>query len=209
MKLVLMSDTHGLHEQVEVPTGDVLVHAGDFTRIGRREEVIQFNAWLGQLPHKHKIVIAGNHDLSFENSPDEVQPLLTNATYLKDNWCGIAGIGKIYGSPWTPTFQGDPRYRWVFNADPENMSRSLSKILVTHGPPDGILDRTLEGAYAGSPELRAEVFGRINPKIHVFGHIHEGYGHYRANETEFFNASVVDRAYRVRNAPWVVDVETV
>ena len=49
-----------------IPEGDILIHAGDFTRCGNLQEVREFNTWLGTLPHKHKIVIAGNHELSFD-----------------------------------------------------------------------------------------------------------------------------------------------
>ena len=61
MRLVLISDTHGDHDHLTVPDGDVLIHAGDMTENGEVSEVRDFNRWLGTLPHKHKLVIAGNH----------------------------------------------------------------------------------------------------------------------------------------------------
>ncbi|XP_044270200.1 metallophosphoesterase domain-containing protein 1 [Tribolium madens] len=68
VRFVCMSDTHSLIRNVvfDVPDGDVFIHAGDFTKCGQKEEVIQFNKWLVSLPHKHKIVISGNHELSFD-----------------------------------------------------------------------------------------------------------------------------------------------
>ncbi|KAJ8957119.1 hypothetical protein NQ318_007335 [Aromia moschata] len=69
VRFVCMSDTHSLIRNImfDIPDGDVFIHAGDFTKCGQRDEVIQFNKWLGSLPHRHKIVIAGNHELSFDN----------------------------------------------------------------------------------------------------------------------------------------------
>ncbi|KAK4309551.1 hypothetical protein Pmani_018814 [Petrolisthes manimaculis] len=68
LRFVCMSDTHCLtsHLQLEIPEGDVFIHAGDFTRCGSAAEVEEFNSWIGSLPHKHKVVIAGNHELSFD-----------------------------------------------------------------------------------------------------------------------------------------------
>ncbi|PSN41933.1 Metallophosphoesterase domain-containing protein 1 [Blattella germanica] len=70
VRIVCMSDTHSMtpHIRFDVPEGDVFIHAGDFTRCGRQEEVIEFNTWIGTLPHKYKIVIAGNHELSFDRT---------------------------------------------------------------------------------------------------------------------------------------------
>nr|CAD7594286.1 unnamed protein product [Timema genevievae] len=70
VRFVCMSDTHSLtpHIRFDIPYGDVFIHAGDFTRCGREEEVVDFNKWIGQLPHKHKLVIAGNHELSFDRT---------------------------------------------------------------------------------------------------------------------------------------------
>ena len=63
-RIVCISDTHGLHRKVAVPGGDLLIHAGDFMRTGTSlEEIADFNGWLGEQPHPHKIVVAGNHDL--------------------------------------------------------------------------------------------------------------------------------------------------
>lgn len=57
-----ISDLHNLYGQIDVPNGDVLIIAGDITNTGKPEELVHFNNWAGTLPHKHKILIAGNHD---------------------------------------------------------------------------------------------------------------------------------------------------
>ena len=80
LKIVIISDTHGLHERVSIPDGDILVHAGDLTNKGELADVARFNEFLGRLSHPHKIVIAGNHDFAFERIPEAARALLTNVT---------------------------------------------------------------------------------------------------------------------------------
>lgn len=69
-RVVCMSDTHSLTPYIkfDIPDGDIFIHAGDFTKCGQLEEVEEFNTWIGALPHRHKIVIAGNHELSFDRT---------------------------------------------------------------------------------------------------------------------------------------------
>ena len=62
LSVVMISDTHGRHRDVAVPTADILIHAGDFTHFGKRQDAEDFNAWLTELPHQHKIVVNGNHE---------------------------------------------------------------------------------------------------------------------------------------------------
>lgn len=70
LRFICMSDTHSLttHIKFDIPDGDVFIHAGDFTKCGQRDEVMEFNNWIGSLPHKYKVVIAGNHELSFDST---------------------------------------------------------------------------------------------------------------------------------------------
>jgi Icc-related predicted phosphoesterase len=196
MRIVCISDTHNLHNQLEVPDGDILIHAGDISAIGEREDIINFNLWLGQLPHKYKIVIAGNHDFYFENEPIEAKELLSNAIYLNDSGVEIEGLKRatfrIWGSPISPEF-----HDWAFNRKrgqeirnhwekiPEN-----TDILITHCPPFGILDKTNDGKNEGCKDL-LEIVSQIKPRLHIFGHIHEAYGQTKNGETFFINASIV------------------
>lgn len=188
MRIVLVSDTHGYHSLTTVPDGDVLVHAGDVCRHGGLEDVDDFNRWLGTLPHPHKVVICGNHDWCFEEKPDEARRRLTNAIYLQDSGCEIGGL-TFYGSPWTPVF-----FDWSFMLPETELATKWAAIpdrvdvLITHGPPHGVLDFTNREEHAGSAALFDRVL-RVRPRLHVFGHIHEAAGRFEHNGTTFVNAS--------------------
>lgn len=188
--IVAISDTHAHHEGLALPDGDILVHAGDCTRRGALEDLEAFNDWLGRLPHRHKIIIAGNHDFCFERTPDESRRLVTNAIYLQDEAIVIEGI-KIWGSPWQPWF-----FDWAFNlyrGQPIAAKWALipndTQLLITHGPPAGILDRTYSDYNVGCADLLERVL-QIKPRLHVFGHIHEAAGQREIRETTFVNASI-------------------
>jgi len=216
-RFVCISDTHSLHNYIKtMPKGDVLIHAGDFSNIGLPEDIDSLNTFLGSLPYQHKIVIAGNHDLTFHPESYEqtwmrfghpekydcqlVKAKLTNCTYLEDEAVEVLGF-KIYGSPWQPWF-----YDWAFNlprgpACQEKWSLIPNDIdiLVTHGPPLGHGDLCKHGGRAGCVNLLDEIERRIKPKYHVFGHIHEGYGITTNGQTIFVNASTCNSRYDRNN----------
>ena len=188
MRIVCVSDTHGYHRRTEIPPGDILVHAGDITQHGTLEDVEFFNEWLGTLPHARKVVICGNHDWCFQERPAEARARITNATYLEDSGCAIAGLA-FYGSPWTPLF-----FDWAFMLSEPGLAAKWALIpngldvLVTHGPAHGILDMTNRGEPAGSLTLFDRV-REVKPRLHVFGHIHEAAGRSDIDGTVFLNAS--------------------
>jgi Icc-related predicted phosphoesterase len=188
MRIVLVSDTHGYHTLTTVPDGDVLVHAGDLCRHGGLEDVEDFDRWLGTLPHPHKVVICGNHDWCFQEKPDEARRRLTNATYLQDAACEIGGL-TFYGSPWTPLF-----FDWAFMLPDAELAAKWALIpdrvdvLITHGPPHGVLDWTNRKEHAGSATLFDRVM-KVKPRLHVFGHIHEAAGRAEHDGITFVNAS--------------------
>jgi predicted phosphohydrolase len=172
-----------------VPDGDILIHAGDLTSHGDLEDVESFDRWLGSLPHRHKVVICGNHDFCFQNRADRARARITNAVYLEDSGCEIEGL-SFYGSPWQPWFGG-----WAFNlprgealAEKWAMIPVGVDVLITHGPPEGILDRTNRGDLAGCRDLLKRVW-EVKPRLHVFGHIHEAVGRLDIEETIYVNAS--------------------
>jgi len=204
MRIVCISDTHGKHDAVLVPPGDVLIHSGDFST-GPERSVVAFNNFLATLPHPHKIVIAGNHDQLLEREPDK-KNLITNATYLVDERIDIDGV-VFYGSPYTMKFHG------AFQVSKgEEATRKFDSIpnetdiLITHGPPHFIGDRTWTMVNAGSSELALKI-KQVKPLVHLFGHIHEGYGIYHESETMFVNASIANFAYRSWNKPIVFDLD--
>jgi len=218
-RFVCISDTHESYSRI--PNGDVLLHAGDFTYAGTPEAVKQFNEWLGKLPHPHKVVIAGNHDVTFDipyfsinwsrygkrHDPISTKNLLTNCIYLEDSEVTIAGI-RIYGSPWQPEFGN-----WAFNVIGQEAIKKYwdliptgIDILMTHGPPlnhCGVVDH--DGQDAGCPQLLKAIH-RTKPKVHVFGHIHEGYGVDYDGSTVFVNASSLNSDYKPTNSPVVFDL---
>lgn len=200
MRLVCVSDSHCQHRKIHVPDGDVFIHAGDFTCHGYETDVRDFAAWLRDLPHPHKIVIAGNHDVCFEEQPkDAVSWLDDAATYLCNSGCEISGL-NFWGTPYTCAWS-----RWAFMRPRGTLGEIWAQIpentdiLITHSPPRGTCD--LLGSHsthrgegnddgrAGDDDLALAV-ARIRPKIHVFGHIH-GASVAARDGTLFANVSVV------------------
>lgn len=205
MRIVCLSDTH--NQQFETPDGDILIHAGDATVRGTVDEIVEFNHWFAALSHKHKIFVAGNHDWLFETNIMLARKLLApDIIYLQDSAVEIEGV-SIYGSPWQPRF-----YDWAFNlnrgremAEKWAMVPAGTDILITHGPPFGILDQTAYGDQAGCEELIKKV-REIQPKAHIFGHIHEGYGTHEHSGTKFINASNCNESYLPVNPPIVFEI---
>ena len=205
MRVVLVSDTHGLHRKLQVPDGDLLVHAGDFTVFSKPPSVVSdFNAWLGSLPHRHKVVVPGNHEFVLEEPRN--RGAITNAVLLVDSGVEVEGL-RIWGSPVTPLYGGafgmstaaDRKRHWA------RIPKGLD-ILVTHGPPLGILDhRPGSERHQGCPELREAVL-QAKPRVHVFGHIHFGYGTFRTPDTLFANASLMGEDGRLSRQPIVTDL---
>ena len=207
LTLVFISDTHGKHNEINVPDGDILIFCGDMCPRGELSDVRDFSQFLKKLPHKYKVVIAGNHDKPFENDRrTQAEELITStgAIYLNDSGVEIEKI-KIWGSPIQPWF-----YDWAFNKQRGkeikrhwDMIPSDTNLLITHGPPYGILDQTNRGEKTGCKDLFNKV-KEIKPKVHAFGHIHEGYGKVTKNKTTFINASNLNLKYQATNPPIVL-----
>jgi Icc-related predicted phosphoesterase len=205
MRIVCISDTHGLHRNVAVPYGDLLVHAGDLTRRGELDELRDLNDWLGTLPHPRKLLVAGNHDRICEEVPELLPALFSHATYLVDSAVEIGGL-TFYGSPWHESFPG-----MAFHLGPTARQYAWAQIpagvdvLITHGPPLGAHDRTYRGQHVGCPYL-AEAVLRVRPQLHVFGHIHEAHGVTASGGITFVNASICDLRYAAVHEPIVIDI---
>jgi Icc-related predicted phosphoesterase len=216
MKITFISDTHNKHNHLTsnaynniLGSGDVLVHAGDISSMGKSHEITNFLNWFGMTDFKHKIFIAGNHDFGFEFHTDIAEEFKEKGIiYLFDSEVVIDGV-KFYGSPWQPEF-----HNWAFNLPRgEKLAEKWSKIptntdiLITHGPVYGILDYAPIGGHVGCEELYKKVF-EVKPKIHVCGHIHDSYGQKSIDGVEFLNASVLDDTYQHAHKPIVVDFNT-
>lgn len=207
--MTFISDTHGKHEHLTskaynniLGSGDVLVHAGDCTNVGKVGEIKDFLDWFSNTDYTHKIFIAGNHDFGFE-LVHEIAPEYKEkgVHYLFDNEVVIDGV-KFYGSPWQPEF-----YDWAFNlprgeklAEKWSLIPGNTDVLITHGPAYQMLDWVPSGQSVGCEDLFHRIM-EVQPKIHVCGHIHCAYGQKNFNNVEFLNASVLNERYQYENKP--------
>jgi len=210
VKIVCISDTHGEHASVNLPDGDILVHAGDVTAHGSRDDLHAFVEWFSQQPHEHKIFIGGNHDHYLEQYPDKVLEVAqaNNVIYLNDSGIEVANI-RFWGSPITPRF-----HDWSFMRDEPEIQKHWALIpddthfLITHGPVWGIMDEVVRSPvlteHTGCPSLATRV-KQIKPNFHVFGHIHEGYGKLSQEGTHFLNVSTMNMHYIIQNEPVEID----
>ena len=217
MRIVAISDTHGKHNQLQLPAGDILVHCGDWSRMGKHHEVIDFFKWFRrQSGFKHRLFIAGNHDLSFERELDFKNEMLKEygeLIYLEESGVEIDGV-NFWGSPWTPYFHG-----WAFNFNEGKSGHFQAEahwkripegtnVLITHGPSHDILDRCdNDGHFAGSRELSKRIV-EVQPDYHLFGHVHEGYGEnpWTLAPTDCINCSVCNLQYMPVNAPVTLEM---
>lgn len=226
MRIIALSDTHSSHKTISnLPEGDVLVHAGDISNTGEAGVLENFARWMKELPHKHKVCIFGNHELTMERSKDQCDYVLKmfeecGIAHLHDSGTEIEGV-HFYGSPFTPFF-----YNWAFNLPRGGKAlrakwRAIpdkTNVLITHGPPYGILDEVpmdiLGDGEDGSVEntgcrLLAERVQELpNLKLHIFGHIHTAYGRQELGKTTFINAAMCDPVRRkgLTHAPQIIDI---
>ncbi|MBC8437084.1 metallophosphatase domain-containing protein [bacterium] len=205
LTLVAISDIHNDYS-MEIPDGDVFIFAGDISYIGEIKDLIRFNEWLGDLPHKHKLYIPGNHDIIFESSTPLAKEIVSNGTYLYGNKSININGKTFFGSPYTPTFG-----KWAFMMDEDARIHHWSTIpvvdvLVTHGPPKNILDANRAGEPCGCSWLAYEISNRIKPQAHIFGHIHEGFGSTVIGETSYYNVSHMNRDYSPTNGATIINI---
>lgn len=230
MKIVCISDTHNQHRSLDMPEGDLLLCAGDICFANRgdlieeEKHIRDYNDWLGELPYSDKVVIAGNHDFTFEVQKDFGRGLITNAVYLDQEMVEINGL-KIWGEPRQPEFNN-----WAFNIERSFMKHVWelvpedADVLLTHGPPRGFGDLVQENyskiqsvfqapkqwVNVGCAHQTLMIEDRIkrgNPfKLVVGGHVHGGYGKAVYPPTQIINASVVNEKYKPVNAPIVIEL---
>uniref|UniRef100_A0A8C2GBL4 Metallophosphoesterase domain containing 2b n=2 Tax=Cyprinus carpio TaxID=7962 RepID=A0A8C2GBL4_CYPCA len=211
-RFVCVSDTHSRTDGIQMPFGDVLLHTGDFTELGLPSEVKKFNDWLGSLPYEFKVVIAGNHELTFDK--DFIAEL------MKQDYYRFPSVSKLKTEEFddvqsfltncvTPWFNG-----WGFNLprgqsllDKWNQIPEDVDILMTHGPPLGFRDWVpKELQRVGCVELLNTVQKRVRPKLHAYGGIHEGYGIMTDGYTTFINSSTCTVSFQPTNPPIIFDL---
>jgi predicted phosphodiesterase len=228
MLIGFISDTHTKHKQIDFKDNypDVLIHAGDASNTRdtflNRIELLQFLEWYHDLPIPYKIFCAGNHDVFAERHRHEFKEIIKvdypSIIYLEDEEYILEtpkGNLKLFASPKTPSFgQG-----WAFNVNRSRLPNFWDKaipedldILITHGPPRGILDRT-GNENVGCSGLLNTIIER-KPKICVFGHLHDEERIYNNGvfntpkiKTTFINASIVDLYHRVVNEPIYINYD--
>ena len=182
VRIVHMSDTHGLlareNKNIYLPHGNILVHTGNFSNYGTKEEFRAFNNWLRQVSstYHYRVVCIGARDVKeFGNNWSVMKKMLSNATHVLCHQEEIILGIRFYGSPWHWGHRGNYQIRMGapsstsgrFDEIPEG-----TQVLVTHGPSAGVLDTT---AAPGSKEL-AEVIRQIKPEVHLHGHAKGAHG---------------------------------
>jgi Icc-related predicted phosphoesterase len=197
LRIVALADTHLQHDGLVVPGGDVLIHAGDMLQYGSLDELARAADFFRAQPHPIKILVAGNHEVCLERQPEKARALLEGFVYLEDEARTIEGV-VFYGSPWQPKFRV-----WAFGAErgPELASKWAKipehvDVLVTHGPPRGFGDRIeWKGLmrHVGCPDLLARV-REVEPRLHVFGHIHQDRGQWTDGATLLANVTTDEGA---------------
>lgn len=208
MRITCISDTHTVTQPDDLPDADVLIHAGDLSLSGDEDEIKYALDWLCGLPYKLKILIGGNHDRSLFEHPRTFSHWLRepDMRYLNDSLIHIEGL-RVYGTPVSRSF-GHIR---AFAKSGDELAEHYSSIppcdiLITHGPPRGIGDQSTpreEELGDATLRLRSE---QVVSRLHVYGHIHGGYGLREFGGVKFANAALLDEAYKPTNKPIVVDV---
>ena len=192
VRVTVISDTHLMHEGLRLPEGDLLIHCGDMFDLRDRDpsQLGRLDAWFGEQPFDRIVCTGGNHDRILEQARTRRAQPFRNAHYLEDETLHYRGL-TLYGAPWLPGLPGH-----AFHKDRAGLAEAWARIpagidiLVTHSPPQGILDRSSRGMSFGCPELAREL-RRIAPRVHCFGHVHASAGQARLGPTLFVNGCSV------------------
>jgi predicted phosphohydrolase len=206
MRIVAVADTHTFENELgPVPDGDLFVHAGDLLRRGTLDELAPVAAWIRSLPHPFKVVVAGNHDWAFISAREAALDLLgPDVIYLEDSTTTIAGL-RFWGSPWQPEYNS-----WAFNlprgarlAERWAAIPAETDVLITHGPPRGYGDTTSVAGRQGCDDLLAAI-DRVQPALHLFGHIHQDGGFCQRGNISLANVTT----WECERPPTILDIDT-
>jgi len=213
MKIDCCADLHGHLPDLE--GGDLLIIAGDITASDKICQWSTFYRWMEVQKYKKIIYVAGNHDNHLIDSKiskkayfllDEKEKPIYE--YICDSGTEFEGL-KIWGSPWTLAFEGMNPHVKAFTKETEHelwmeweKIPDDTDILITHSPPYKTLDKTLHGLHVGSSTLYGQLKYKLRPKLHVYGHIHEGYGQIEKFPGRIsVNASIMNVHYQPVNKP--------
>lgn len=211
-KIVIISDVHGKWNKLIIPPCDVLISCGDYSFHGEKNMIKDFHSWLDEQEANYIISVQGNHEVFVEKHFEEAKAIAIDAcpriNFIEEGLVEIEGI-KIWCSAITPHF-----HNWAYNRWPgENIEAHWRRIpddidiLVTHGPPHGILDKTPRGNNAGCPSLLKRILELPKCKYHFFGHIHNDYGYKYFEGKQFYNTSICGETYMADNNPTIIDYE--
>lgn len=183
MKILHLSDTHGLHRKInDLPQADVVVHSGDISHNGTESEVLDFLNWYIELPYLHKIFVTGNHDLCLWDAED-IEDLPSNVYFLQDSGVEIDRV-KFFGLAYNHS---------------EELIPDDADIIVTHELPVMILDESA-GTHWGNAPLRNRIL-EIKPRYHLFGQAHESYGTLKQDGIVYSNASLLNECNQLVRKP--------
>lgn len=219
MKIVCISDTHSLHLKMThpIPDGDMIVHAGDFTNVGRFTEILHFRDWYGKLPHKNKLLICGNHEREVSEETQTVMNVFNEAEIdlIHDETIELDGV-RFFGQPRTPEFFD---WGWMYQRGAQakkiwDQVPIETDVLLCHGPPFGYGDLCPDFNNRQGPQIhvgcgdQVEMLKRTQIPFVVCGHIHESYGvHMTPWGTVVVNASTCTSRYQPTNRPLVIDFD--
>lgn len=233
MKIVCLSDTHGLLPELDLDRIDLVLHAGDYT-LHNKHDIQgqldyfenQFCPWVRRIASQTQFYyINGNHEVFAEklnintdyNDVTQKHCIDNSSVFLCDYNI------KIYGNPYTPTF-----YNWAFNLPdmPDGLGKKFKyipdsiDILVSHGPPHGVMDYVpgrlvldrntgevveIPACNAGSHEL-AKAITRVKPRLVVCGHLHSNFGVVKKEGVTYVGCSLMDENYQSNRFPIIIDL---
>ena len=214
-KIICVSDSHGCTQEIingkkvdlQIPDGDVLIHAGDFSAQGTFDDVLYLNSFLGKLPHKRKYILAGNHDLAVEKDFNASQALLTNAILLTHHAFRIGDI-PCFATSYQPFYKG-----WAFNIKDDSERKRLfdqipkdTVLLVSHAPPFGYLDKGFQDPHVGDRALLARIKELKHLRYVISGHLHSSYNCIEENGITYINCSLLDDRYQLKNKPIILEI---
>lgn len=217
MKIIAISDTHCRWQNLVIPECDILISTGDYSYHGQPDIVLNFHKWMGEQKARHFISVQGNHEEWVEKNFSAAKAIAQGACptihFMDEGPIEIEGI-KFWCSSITPFF-----HNWAYNRHrgPDikrhwDMIHADTDVLLTHGPPYGILD--IAPFPNGTPKERVGCYDLkdridlIKPDLHIFGHIHHcGGQQHHEDGVSYYNASICDEMYCPSNPVTVIDYE--